>query len=459
MSTVLRRVFAPPYPRRVVAESFDPMAETEASPTGRGVTTLPGASGRDALPERIDRFEVIRELGRGGMGVVYLARDDELERELAIKLLPESGGDAERLRREAKAMAKLSHPNIGGVYDVGTHEGSVYVAMEYVSGRTLRQWMKDRPDSATVLEVYRQAALGLAAAHEVGLVHRDFKPDNAMLGFDGRVRVLDFGLARADGLPPEEGDADPGDRPLGLTATGAMVGTPRYMAPEQFAGQPAGPAADQFALAVSIYEALFDVRPYEGDTITTLARSVARGRIREPRITSAAYALWPPLRKAMSVDPAERYATVSDLIGALEACNTSDPPRRRLPALAAVGVLVIAASAAAVWWPREGDLDPALIQQAVQHNGPTIAACWTEALERSPGAHGRVVLRFTIAEDGTVENAAIDDRGIFDAEGQHSDDPEAIRCMVQALSGWTFPEPDGGPVQVEYPFVLTATGG
>src|SRR5690606_8835865 len=234
-------------------------------------------------------------------------------RKVAVKLLHPGATEASeadnraRLLREAQAMARLSHPNIVSVHEVGTHHAQIYIAMEFVHGATLSTWLKKQAATGAwreVVEVFRQAAAGLAAAHEAGLVHRDFKPQNAMIGDDGRVRVLDFGLARADSDPhlfadleatgdpryaPSRSDARPvGDSLAGLralaaslTVTGSLVVTPAYMAPEQFRGERADPRCDQFSLCVALYEALFRARPFPGDTLAELMRAVLAGHLRE----------------------------------------------------------------------------------------------------------------------------------------------------------------------------------
>jgi predicted Ser/Thr protein kinase len=193
---------------------------------------------------RLGRYLVLRVLGEGGMGVVFSAYDEELDRRVAIKVLSTraAGGTSgrARIRREAQAMARLSHPSVITVHDVGEVDGDVFVAMELVDGETLGAWLaRERPKWRRVLEVFAEAGRGLAAAHAAGLVHRDFKPDNVMLGRDGRVRVMDFGLARgsaAEDEPSPGGDAEVARGvDLRLTRSGAVMGTPLYMAPEQHA--------------------------------------------------------------------------------------------------------------------------------------------------------------------------------------------------------------------------------
>ncbi|MCA9693542.1 MAG: serine/threonine protein kinase, partial [Myxococcales bacterium] len=232
-----------------------------------GEATLAADGGAAQLPatalqrgDSIDRYLILARLGEGGMGLVYAAHDPELDRKVAIKLLrgdPTDSGARDRLLREAQAMARLSHPNVITVHDVGTARGHVFVAMEYVEGGTLGTWLEEQERGwRAVLDVFLAAGRGLAAAHEAGLVHRDFKPDNVLLERDGRVRVADFGLARyglgaAPTHPPAPAEAPTDMTRTGvslntkLTITGATVGTPAYMAPEQLGGVDVDARADQ----------------------------------------------------------------------------------------------------------------------------------------------------------------------------------------------------------------------
>jgi tetratricopeptide (TPR) repeat protein len=264
----------------------DPRPEPAPLPIGRGDT--------------LGRYVVLERLGFGGMGEVFAAYDPELDRKIAVKLLrPREAGSrssaaSERLIREAKAMAKLSHRNVITVYDVGEHAGRVFVAMEFLDGGTLADWLSEGPHPwATVVERYRAAGAGLAAAHAEGLVHRDFKPANVLLGSDGRVRVADFGLARRARDVPErplapvpepdaEHDTERDALSQTLTQAGTMLGTPAYMAPEQYEGGTIDARADQFSFCVALYEALYGERPFFGDNLHAIMLSVAQARIREP---------------------------------------------------------------------------------------------------------------------------------------------------------------------------------
>ncbi len=238
--------------------------------------------------ETIGRYRVVSMIGAGGMGVVLKAWDPLLGRIVAIKRLSTASAsplEAQRLHREAQAIAQLSHPNVIAVFDVGDANGELYVAMEYVEGLTLAKLLAERrPRREEILRLFAECARGLAAAHEAGIVHRDFKPANVLVGTDGRARVLDFGIARR--LEVAELDSPsswktPGLLEQELTKSGAMMGTPRYMAPEQFLGLEADARADRFAFSVALYEALTSQRPFDnGESLLDLAKNVLAGRVR-----------------------------------------------------------------------------------------------------------------------------------------------------------------------------------
>ena len=200
---------------------------------------------------KLGRYHLLELVGAGGMGVVWGAWDPELDRRVAIKLVKATMQSArDRILLEGQALAKLSHPNVVPVFDVGVVDDQVYLVMEWVRGANLREYAKQPRSVRELVAVYRDAGEGLSAAHRAGLIHRDFKPDNAIRGDDGRVRVLDFGLAR-EGVRP---DSEPGGAPSSLLTRGA--GTPRYMPPEQAQGGVLTPAVDQFAFCISLREAL-----------------------------------------------------------------------------------------------------------------------------------------------------------------------------------------------------------
>ena len=253
---------------------------------------------------QIGRFEIGERLGAGGMGVVYAGRDPDLARPVALKVLF-GGGD---LRREAQALAKLRHPNVVSVHEIGTWQGLPFVAMELVEGQTLRAWLKEKRSIAEITAVFAGAGRGLAAAHAAGLVHRDFKLDNVLVDREGQARVVDFGLAH----PTAEGE--PIARSTHLDAQGTTVtaaGTPAYMAPEVLAGEPATAQSDQFSFGVALYEALAGKRPYEARDIAGLIAAATKTPPRIPGVPSLVTAM---LERSLSPHPADRYPDLGPLI-------------------------------------------------------------------------------------------------------------------------------------------------
>ena len=292
---------------------------------------------------KVGRFVVDRVIGMGGMGVVYAALDPELDRRVALKLLrEESEGRRERLAREAQALARVADPNVCAVYDIGTHDGRLFIAMELVDGQTLGQWWREaRRDWRQVASVFAGAARGLAAAHGAGVIHRDFKPDNVLVGADGRVRVTDFGLAAW--LPM----VDPPPSPAvegHLTQSGTVMGTPLYMAPEQHAGNPTDERSDQWSFAAVLYEALHGSLPFDGRSEVDLAEAKAAGRIRPPPPGSRVPGWLDDLvRRGLAPHPEDRWPSMVAVAKALE----HGRPRRRLAwAAAALAVAAVASSSA-----------------------------------------------------------------------------------------------------------------
>ncbi|HVI01635.1 MAG TPA: serine/threonine-protein kinase, partial [Enhygromyxa sp.] len=363
----------------------DPTASTGiSSPDQDPDAPHPPAS--EGAPERVGRYLVLRKLGAGAMGMVVVGYDPELDRKLAIKLIhprvAKRGEARSRMLREAKGLARLSHPNVVQVYDAGDIDGRVFIAMELVDGQPLSAWVKARErTSDEILAVFLAAGRGLAAAHDAGLVHRDFKPDNVLVDREGRARVLDFGLVRAagDGEGRERSDAhasasegnpldsskiaDSNDTAaitsewettggrertgstseleLELTHGGQIMGTPAYMSPEQWKGAKADARSDQFSFCVALWEALYGERPFQGRTVHALAAAIDSGRITEP---ASAVRLPRRVRKALerglSGDPARRFASMHTLLREL---GREDWSGRSLPlaiaALAAFGLL------------------------------------------------------------------------------------------------------------------------
>jgi serine/threonine protein kinase len=276
----------------------------------------------------IGRYKIRRILGSGGMGLVVAAHDPQLGRLVAIKLVTRNSKEARaRLVREAQAMARLSHPNVVTAHRVMRFGDRAGIVMDLVEGETLAAWRAAQPRAwQEVVAAYVQAARGLAAAHRAGLVHRDFKPSNAIMDPHGVVRVVDFGLARATGaLSPDESASEAAtaaaDRlavDLTLTRSGEVIGTPAYMAPEQHSGGPIDARTDQWALACSLYVALYGQRPFPGRTFRELTAGVLSGSIHpEPPGIPVPRPIRAAIRRALALEPADRFPTMDDLIAAL----------------------------------------------------------------------------------------------------------------------------------------------
>ncbi|MCY1063368.1 serine/threonine-protein kinase [Nannocystis sp. RBIL2] len=307
----------------------------------------PGSSEPDANALRFGRYVVLSRLGEGAMGVVYSAYDEILDRRVAVKLVRRRlSGDVPgraRLLREAQTLAQLSHPNVIQIYDVGEWQSQIFIALEFVHGRTLTAWLEEQPRSwSEIVEMFVQAGRGLAAAHGAGIIHRDVKPDNFMIGNDGRVRVMDFGLALPVGLG---GDAETGPALsqsgrslLRMTAAGSLIGTPAYMAPEQFLREPTDARTDQFGFCTALFESLYGYRPFPGSTIEEVSRNVLLGE-RAP--IPARTPVPPPIQRAvlrgLESDPNLRFPTMQDLLA--ELAPTPERGRKRLRwALALAGL-------------------------------------------------------------------------------------------------------------------------
>jgi tetratricopeptide (TPR) repeat protein len=309
------------------------------SPDRPGTGDVAADADRDvAAGSAIGRYIVVRWIAAGGFGTVYAAYDPKLDRRVALKVLharagSSDGSDAEpRMLREAQAMARLSHPNVTAVYDVMTWQDRICIAMELIDGTDARSWLAETPRSQTeVLEVFEQAGRGLAAAHEAGLVHRDFKPANVLIGKDGRVSVTDFGLARSGRETRRSPQPDHGERPadvpepfldVSMTRAGALVGTPRYMAPEQLRGEAATARSDQFSFCVAVWDALHKEHPY-GDPLQ-LDRALRDGEHPRPS-SSPNLPTWirDPLLRGLDVDASRRHPSMEPLLRALS------PGRRR----------------------------------------------------------------------------------------------------------------------------------
>lgn len=348
------------------------------------------------------RYVVRGHLGAGGMGQVLRAYDPKLDREVAIKIVKEpSATAAARLLREAKTMAAIVHPNVVAVYDVATKGDDVFVAMELVEGQTLRDWLEPGRPWQQVVGVFVRAAEGLSAAHRLGLVHRDFKPDNVMveLGADDRVmrvRVMDFGLAvSVDDVTSVHTPGEVVFQSDRLTQTGALVGTPLYLAPELEAGARATEASDQYAFCVALFEGLYGTRPFDADSADALSRKKWAGEVREPPAkTTVPEALHAAAVRGLSAMPPERWPTIPALVEALEAA-AAETPR---PRWVAPGLMVAAGGIAAAGWLVPADQaacdDPrALLEDAwgEPQRASTRDAFAATALPFAAGSADRVV--------------------------------------------------------------------
>jgi serine/threonine protein kinase len=319
-----------------------------------------------SVGDRVGRYLVLSSIGAGGMGVVFSAYDPQLDRKVALKLLRANlaGANAKeartRLKREAQAIAQLNHPNVVGVYDVGTtDDGDVYIAMEFVEGDTLTTWLKRWPRTwREILDVFHQAARGLMAAHSVGLLHRDFKPDNVLVGGDGRVRVTDFGLARSvflddsargaittQGHKPAHTPAKGSPLHVDLTATGTVLGTPRYMPPEQLTGPNIDARADQFSFCVALYEALYATHPLPGATSVSMLEKGEKAQP-PPEGSKVPSSIARAVMRGLETDRSKRFPTLAALVHEL-----TPPPQRspvRYIAAAALAAVLVGGVAAAM---------------------------------------------------------------------------------------------------------------
>ncbi len=333
------------------------------SQVGHNPTLPAGGDAHASLApkDKVGRFVILDRIGSGGMGVVFAAYDPQLDRKVALKLLrmrPDSGTSPEdaqaRLRREAQAIARLAHPNVVSVFDVGTYKSEVYIAMEFVEGATLTRWLRqwERP-WLDVINKYRQAGRALAAAHAAGMVHRDFKPDNVLVGTDERVRVMDFGLARSMYESAQYGDgpfrraASDSDvnSALGvtLTKTGSLLGTPRYMSPEQFRGDPPDARSDQFSFCVSLYESLYRQHPFEGDTAEMLLRSES-AEVRPPPSSDVPEWLHRVLLRGLAKTPEERFPSMDVLLVATNPVTKPRHSNRWFAVAAGLGAVIVVLS-------------------------------------------------------------------------------------------------------------------
>ena len=300
---------------RPLAQRGDPAVQTLAGAPTR-------LADRDNTPLRFGRFAVLGRIGEGAMSTVYAAHDPSLGRKVAIKLVHDDGDPESRARArlEAHALARISHPNVVQIYEVGSFGAHTFVAMEHVEGVTLTQWQASRRGLREILKVYVQAGRGLVAAHAAGIVHRDFKSDNVLVGHDGRARVVDFGLALLLEGPQTAGSTptDPSASPR-LTSSGTVMGTPAYMSPEQHRGAAIDERSDQFNFCAALYEAIYRVRPFAGNTLREVASQVRGGILQQPaRGMPVSRHVHRALLRGLSARPGQRWASLAELLDHLE---------------------------------------------------------------------------------------------------------------------------------------------
>ncbi len=401
-------------------------APISSTPGGRAPSTNPDRPEARALSDEarllhkgtsLGRYVLLEKLGAGGMGEVFAAYDPHLDRKIALKLLRAGSLSANegkaRLVREAQAMARLQHPNVAAVHDVGTFDERVFVAMEFIEGETLTEWLRGQRDWKEVVRLFIDCGSGLSAAHRAGIVHRDFKPDNVLIGSDGRPRVVDFGLARQSNTPTEH-QANP--RPMDdapaevafaspITRDGAVMGTPGYMAPEQLAGLPTDARSDQFAFSVALYEALYGKRPFGGTTLKAHAAEIEAGRHAPiPANTLVPSEVHQVVLRGLSADPAKRFESIDALIEKLRPKHVATAGKRFIAALVVMTVIGLVAVGYGVFASQklqlcsgsdkrlQGIWDAATKQRLkasfLSTKAPFVAAAW-KAVEASLDAYTR----------------------------------------------------------------------
>ena len=443
------RAVSPPEstPRATAESTFD---NTQTAASGTETRRARASNPIERTPTKLGRYEILSVLGRGGMGIVYSARDPELDRVVALKVLTTSGPNEvarARMRREARTLAKLAHPNVVAVFDVGEEQGQLYLAMEQVTGGTLKTWLHASERGWTsVLEMFVAAGRGLIAAHEAGLVHRDFKPDNVLIDDLGQPRVVDFGLARVAEEASEQLTTSPDQRAHSsapqndLTRPGAIMGTPAYMAPEQHLGDETDARADQFSFCVSLWEGLYGERPFAGASLATLTQAVVTGQIRIGPNRGVPRAIRAVLLRGLSVDPRRRWPTLAELLAALEAV----PRRRRFVGVAGlIGTLSIGLVAGT--WVLADDGDASEVAPVCVDTGARVDAVWSDsrrsavagALDRAGGADVGPTRELVLAQldDYAATLAAAYEQACLDTEVRQLLSPELRDRRVACLQG------------------------
>ena len=389
-----------------------------------------------AEPARIGRYELIAPIAGGGMGFVHAAYDAELDRRVALKVVhPEHGKDdraRDRLIKEARALARLDHPNVVRVYDVLTHDGEIVIVMELVAGETLASWEAAVPRGwREVVAAYLQVGAGLAAAHRLDIIHRDFKPSNAIIGADHRVRVLDFGLAQLLGDAPAVGSAD-GTRPASstVTAAGVIVGTPSYAAPEQLAGNRVTAASDQFSFCVALHRALEGVGPFAGTTLDDRIASILRDAPvlgADRRVPTWLRAI---VRRGLAAEPSQRYPALPALLSELG--RPRGWTRWRWPATAASLVVGSVVATVALHAPGalpdcDGGAGETIAVWGPQHRGALVARLEKLGTPYVPEVQARVLAAL---DDRTREWRSVHRAACVDHRSGAASDARLDRTML-----------------------------
>jgi eukaryotic-like serine/threonine-protein kinase len=410
----------------VVAAGATDQGRADEGGEGARLNERPGPS----QGSRVGRYVVLERLGAGGMGVVVRAYDPKLRREVALKVMRvgRAFGRAEteaRMLREAQALARLSDPHVVAVYDAERTDHGVCIAMEYVEGRTLDRWLGEQtPRWREVLEVVVAMARGLAAAHAAGVVHRDVKPANVLVGTDGRVRLTDFGIAHTgeDALSMRSsGDGVVHEEPHDLTRAGAVLGTPAYMAPEQHGGTGVDARADQYALCVLSWQALYGQRPFRGANEDALCEAKLRGAPPRPASSVPTW-VHAVLVRGLAVEPDARWPSMEALVAALVS-GQRRARRRRVAVAVGVAACMVAAGLAWHWWQR------ATLVAMCEHAGESIAEVWND--------EARETLRSALLGTGVThaEETATKVMPWLDAQAQAWQDARTQACLDARLRG------------------------
>tara|TARA_R110002073_G_scaffold245044_5_gene407574 strand:- start:117379 stop:120243 length:2865 start_codon:yes stop_codon:yes gene_type:complete len=406
--------------------------QSSALAVTRGEESVDGKRQHLSKGTPVGRYLVLEFIGGGAMGVVYAAYDPELDRKVALKLLRPGqtdplkvGAARDRLLREAQSMARFANPNVVRVYDVGTVGDEVFIAMEFIAGQSLRSWLQASERSwREIVDVFRQAGSGLAAAHDAGLVHRDFKPENVLVSDVGDVFVTDFGLARQHEEAPLKGHHHVDDGGLlgeDLTQTGALVGTPVYMSPEQFDGGAVGVKSDQFSYCVSLYEALYGTRPFSGDSFSTLKQAITQGVLQDPEhrlgVPSKIHEC---LMRGLSISAEDRHESMTQLLAVLKVEERERSFGRWLAVAAAIVLL-----GSGLLYATRDEAAPDLCSGAEAHWN----RMWSPALKQ------KGLTAFTTAKIVDAEAAWRKVETQFDSYGQSWTDMHTKTCRATRVTG------------------------